>query len=1014
VSARPVRPARSLTATGGVLVVAAAVLALLGALRQNPWLFVVALLSIATVLVSTAYLPRLDHGNLRLRRPRREVAGRDAEYAVSVEQARSGPAHRVSITPDGAEPVVVAVGASDAGTQDSTAVTVHNRARGSYEGVEIRVSALGPFGLSRSDRATRLSLPRLVLPRADPPVPPPDPTSDAAGDGDRRRIERSGVDVHGLRGWHPGDGSSVHWRSTVRRGTPIVVEREAPRIGCVVVLVAGRPGRPGFEALLSRICGIATRVAHDGGRLVLLAEGHLAVGGDLGTERAQQWCALIPPTLAAPSSATVAAAVAEAGSDGRLIVASTEPMPAAWLDSVRAGAGDVVIDQLVVDVDPPVEAAPQSPAAIAPNARMRLVAILSTALGMAALVLTGLATWAQAAFVVLGLGLAGASWLLLGDAALIRRARQGASVIAVALALVPLVSGLNADDLGLVLAPALGWLSVAHAFGQRTRRDVLVGLGLGPVLAVTAAGLAPGPGVLLPLLGAWGAMLVGRAEAVHDLTREGADATLNPRGLRRDRTLVPAVTLALASAVVAFLLLPLGAMPVADRSAGSGDGELGPAPLELNHGVLDLRARGPLPDTPVFRVREGGPTLWRASTLETLDGSYWTAGRLSNDQLTPDDSGVVRLPADPADSGTPAGDPRTYEVWTDGWTSAGLLTPGLASGVSSAASVYRYALDSYVVESLGEVPYLVTSTVRTDVDNLATTLRGPDRTEAVWTYVPATTTARTRNLARQITAGISDRAEQVRAVETWLRTHVGYQLDAPLPPQGQDAVDFLLFDSLTGFCQHFAAAEAVLLRSLGVPSRLATGYAITTGAVDGWSTARASDAHAWVEVWLPGRGWTTSDPTRGAQAVGAGSSWWDRALAAVTSWFSSDAARRLLAVVVAALAGAVLGVVLWLRRRSRSRTQPPETPRAQTEPLAALARLRDALTAQGSPLEPGDGLAEVRRRTARDPVVTSALDVAERCLYGGAGVPTAERMWASEVLDRHAAHLLAEAALTSA
>ena len=79
-------------------------------------------------------------------------------------------------------------------------------------------------------------------------------------------------------------------------------------------------------------------------------------------------------------------------------------------------------------------------------------------------------------------------------------------------------------------------------------------------------------------------------------------------------------------------------------------------------------------------------------------------------------------------------------------------------------------------------------------------------------------------------------------------------------PAGRDPVDWFLFDAKIGYCEQFATAETLMLRSLGIPARLATGY--STGdynPVLDQSIVREHDAHAWVEVWT-GR-WWAYDPT---------------------------------------------------------------------------------------------------------------------------------------------------------
>ena len=98
-----------------------------------------------------------------------------------------------------------------------------------------------------------------------------------------------------------------------------------------------------------------------------------------------------------------------------------------------------------------------------------------------------------------------------------------------------------------------------------------------------------------------------------------------------------------------------------------------------------------------------------------------------------------------------------------------------------------------------------------------------------------------------------------------------YTLEPPF--LGADAVDEFLFDTRAGFCEHFSSAFTVLMRAAGVPARVVTGYqGGELNPVDRIITVRQSDAHAWTEVFLAGRGWVRVDPTATAmpQRVAAG------------------------------------------------------------------------------------------------------------------------------------------------
>jgi transglutaminase-like putative cysteine protease len=97
-------------------------------------------------------------------------------------------------------------------------------------------------------------------------------------------------------------------------------------------------------------------------------------------------------------------------------------------------------------------------------------------------------------------------------------------------------------------------------------------------------------------------------------------------------------------------------------------------------------------------------------------------------------------------------------------------------------------------------------------------------------------------------------------LERFRRDNYVYTLEPPL--LGRDAVDEFLFDTRAGFCEHYAGAFVFLMRAAGVPARVVAGYqGGEINPVDGYLTVRQSDAHAWAELWLPGRGWLRVDPT---------------------------------------------------------------------------------------------------------------------------------------------------------
>ncbi|HEU4395292.1 MAG TPA: transglutaminase domain-containing protein, partial [Planctomycetota bacterium] len=102
-------------------------------------------------------------------------------------------------------------------------------------------------------------------------------------------------------------------------------------------------------------------------------------------------------------------------------------------------------------------------------------------------------------------------------------------------------------------------------------------------------------------------------------------------------------------------------------------------------------------------------------------------------------------------------------------------------------------------------------------------------------------------------------------LETWIAARCSYSLDLAAPG-GRPPVEAFLFGSRRGHCELFASAAAVMLRSVGIPARIAIGFrGGEFDAATGVHVLRGQDAHAWVEAWIPGDGWVTFDPTPAAR-----------------------------------------------------------------------------------------------------------------------------------------------------
>ncbi|MBX3319217.1 MAG: DUF3488 domain-containing protein [Nitrospira sp.] len=130
-------------------------------------------------------------------------------------------------------------------------------------------------------------------------------------------------------------------------------------------------------------------------------------------------------------------------------------------------------------------------------------------------------------------------------------------------------------------------------------------------------------------------------------------------------------------------------------------------------------------------------------------------------------------------------------------------------------------------------------------------------------------------LSEDITRSQAGPYEKAHAIQTYLIRNYRYSLDAPLAGLDRPLEEFL-FIRKTGYCEHYATAMVIMLRMIGIPARLVTGFLATEWNEYGnYYVVRQQDAHAWVEVNLPHSGWIMMDPTPPSnEVVGKGYPGW--------------------------------------------------------------------------------------------------------------------------------------------
>jgi hypothetical protein len=143
---------------------------------------------------------------------------------------------------------------------------------------------------------------------------------------------------------------------------------------------------------------------------------------------------------------------------------------------------------------------------------------------------------------------------------------------------------------------------------------------------------------------------------------------------------------------------------------------------------------------------------------------------------------------------------------------------------------------------------------------------------SLYLQLPPSLDTRIPQLAAQITEAASNRYDKAAVLEKYLQSHYAYTLKLSSSPVRDPLANFL-FERKQGHCEYFASSMAVMLRTLGIPSRVVNGFRsdefndITSNYV-----VRAKNAHSWVEAYFPGYGWITFDPTPGG-AIGSPQGW---------------------------------------------------------------------------------------------------------------------------------------------
>src|SRR5712671_4842859 len=293
---------------------------------------------------------------------------------------------------------------------------------------------------------------------------------------------------------------------------------------------------------------------------------------------------------------------------------------------------------------------------------------------------------------------------------------------------------------------------------------------------------------------------------------------------------------------------------------------------------IDLSRHGVIADDPrvVLRARldpspaPGGelPMHWRARALEVWTGRGWRArpdGWGGGSWLPPMPrlrAAAARAASAPlvADIEAVAGFSDGVVLTPEGWPTGVTFERPLTARPSSTHLLRSASGDLfYAPVDVGDLHYVVrTQRALPAPDELRGRGQRYPPELAASLEVPAEVDPRVGALSQRLTQG-KDPVEAAAAVERWLMRSFAYTRE--LPGEQKDPIAHFLFESRKGHCELFSSAMVILLRVAGIPARNVTGYYGGVYSSAGYWAVRAGDAHSWVEVYVPGAGFVTFDPT---------------------------------------------------------------------------------------------------------------------------------------------------------
>jgi len=434
------------------------------------------------------------------------------------------------------------------------------------------------------------------------------------------------------------------------------------------------------------------------------------------------------------------------------------------------------------------------------------------------------------------------------------------------------------------LLPALAFLLLASQAAllllaeRRQHLWLLLGAALAAVLFAAAESRSA---LFLPCAAAFSFAALGLLALDHaQAQRARAQARqLQPAGAASGSLAYAGLTLLLALPLYLFLPKPaglqlggMGAQSDHDYSEGPGSGpatggngaalaasddddsEAPPEQDELD--IRQVRRDKTLANDIVMFVDSSAPVNLRSALLDHFEQDRWRRGAITP-QRRPLERGYYEQPG--ADARPPSVQQR-IELVAD-LDERLPLAPGLRRLRFPAPVLEEYPDGSWSALRPLRAPTQYSVEAAPLLHQGRYLLPEPLPEPAAYLQLPEDLPPRIGELAQRV-AGTGDALSQALALEDHLRRHYAYSFETVISSQGVTPLDEFLFETRRGHCEYFASALAIMLRSVGIPSRLAIGFSLgDRNPVTGYYEVRRLQGHAWVEAWLPQRGWLMLEPT---------------------------------------------------------------------------------------------------------------------------------------------------------